>query len=124
MPNLEDSRYPSTDQMPELAGPQQGSPEAATMAGADNPVIKALQTIQTWISAMKEKGMPGIDEIEQNFISMLQGVSQTGQENPENSQEPPMEEPETQAPGGPVPMGGSWPNAMPVNANKSAKTLI
>ena len=122
MPNLEDSRYPSTDQMPEMAAGAPGTPEADATATMDNPVIKALQTIQTWISAMKEKGMPGIEGVEENFIAMLQSASQGGgPEMPEQPEEAP--EMPAQPQSKPVPMGGGS-NQMPMNANKTAKTLI
>jgi hypothetical protein len=104
--NLASKKYPDAADMPEMGAPTPGSPEAGQMDAKSNPVMQALQTIQSAVLAMAEKS-PNGNEIKQKFAEFLSSL--TGAAGGGGAGTPPP-------PGAPIPgqaPGGNKPAAMP-----------
>jgi hypothetical protein len=129
MPPIGNTKYPNAGDMPEMNTPPPGSPDAGKMGAGANPVIQALQTIQTWIMALEQKQDPTAGPIKQAFMAFVQALQSGGGgagAKPPAPGAPPAGGPPGQPP---VPGGAPGPNAIrpsPMNAagNPSAKPMI
>jgi len=119
MPPPGNSKYPGASDMPEMNTPPPGSPDAAKMQGASNPLIQAIQTIQQWILVQSGQNAPGMDAIKQAFLAFIQAIQGAagGGGAPGGGQPP-------QPPGGPAappPPGG--PKAVPAGGGPGTTAM-
>jgi len=128
---LAQSKYPDAADIPELNAPTPGSADDMKLNAQNHPIVQALQTLQTAVLGMEQKGVANAADIKQKFLDLLQSLMQSGQAGgavgaPPNTAAPSPGANEQQAasqPGGAMP-GGAPGAIQPNAAGKTARPMI